>query len=119
VGQIISYDYRLDSLLRSLFFADQQLSSIMKASQWWWIFKDIFRSHCFIIFLIASTAETNLELLTLPRRIGAYAGFNTDIRNPVCVFLLAEYMNMFIVAIYCSNGLSGGWMPCIGKYWVF
>ncbi len=92
-----------------------QLSGIVESqANGWWIFKGhIPAVIAFIIFLIASTAETNRGPFDLAEAESELtAGFHTEYSGiKFAFFFLAEYMNMFIVASIAATVFLGGWMP--------
>jgi NADH-quinone oxidoreductase subunit H len=116
-AQIISYELSVGlSLLTIIVFAGtMQLSGIVESqADGWWIFKGhIPAVVAFIIFLIASTAETNRGPFDLAEAESELtAGFHTEYSGiRFAFFFLAEYMNMFIVASMAVTVFLGGWMP--------
>jgi NADH-quinone oxidoreductase subunit H len=116
-AQIISYELSVGlSLLTIVVFAGtMQLSGIIESqADGWWIFKGHFPAVvAFIIFLIASTAETNRGPFDLAEAESELtAGYHTEYSGiKFAFFFLAEYMNMFIVASIATTVFLGGWMP--------
>jgi NADH-quinone oxidoreductase subunit H len=116
-AQIISYELSVGlSLLTIVVFSGtMQLSGIVASqADGWWIFKGhIPAVIAFIVFLIASTAETNRGPFDLAEAESELtAGFHTEYSGiRFAFFFLAEYMNMFIVASIAATVFLGGWMP--------
>jgi NADH-quinone oxidoreductase subunit H len=116
-AQIISYELSVGlSLLTIVVFAGtMQLSGIIQSqADGWWIFKGhIPAVVAFIVFLIASTAETNRGPFDLAEAESELtAGYHTEYSGiKFAFFFLAEFMNMFIVASVASTVFLGGWMP--------
>jgi NADH-quinone oxidoreductase subunit H len=116
-AQIISYELSVGlSLLTIICFAGtMQLSEIVQSqADGWWIFKGhISAIIAFLIFLVASTAETNRGPFDLAEAESELtAGFHTEYSGiKFAFFFLAEYMNMFIVASLAATVFWGGWMP--------
>ena len=116
-AQIVSYELSVGlSLITVVILAgSMQLSEIVQAQATGWF---IFRGHipvfiAFIIFLIASTAETNRGPFDLAEAESELtAGYHTEYSGiKFAFFFLAEYMNMFIVASIAATVFLGGWMP--------
>jgi NADH-quinone oxidoreductase subunit H len=116
-AQIISYELSVGlSLVTIIVLAGtMQLSQIVYGQQDLWF---IFKGHipafiAFVIFLIASTAETNRGPFDLAEAESELtAGFHTEYSGiKFAFFFLAEYMNMFIVASIAATIFLGGWMP--------
>lgn len=116
-AQVISYELSVGlSLLTIVVFSGtMQLSGIVESqADGWWIFKGhIPAVIAFIVFLIASTAETNRGPFDLAEAESELtAGFHTEYSGiRFAFFFLAEYMNMFIVASIAVTVFLGGWMP--------
>jgi len=116
-AQIVSYELSVGlSLLTIIVLAGtMQFSQIVEAQAGGWF---IFRGHipafiAFVIFLIASTAETNRGPFDLAEAESELtAGFHTEYSGiKFAFFFLAEYMNMFLVASIAATVFLGGWMP--------
>jgi NADH-quinone oxidoreductase subunit H len=116
-AQVISYELSVGlSLLTIVVFSGtMQLSGIIESqADGWWIFKGhIPAAIAFVVFLIASTAETNRGPFDLAEAESELtAGFHTEYSGiKFAFFFLAEYMNMFIVAAIAATVFLGGWMP--------
>ncbi|NQV02849.1 MAG: NADH-quinone oxidoreductase subunit NuoH [Bacteroidia bacterium] len=116
-AQIISYELSIGlSLLAIIVLAGtMQFSQIVEMqSTGWFIFKGHIPAFiAFVIFLIASTAETNRGPFDLAEAESELtAGFHTEYSGiKFAFFFLAEYMNMFIVASIAATVFLGGWMP--------
>ncbi|MCX6230645.1 MAG: NADH-quinone oxidoreductase subunit NuoH [Bacteroidetes bacterium] len=116
-AQIVSYELSVGlSMVTIVVLAgSMQLSEIVEAQRNGWF---IFTGHvpafiAFIIFMIASTAETNRGPFDLAEAESELtAGFHTEYSGiKFAFFFLAEYMNMFIVASIATTLFWGGWMP--------
>jgi NADH-quinone oxidoreductase subunit H len=116
-AQIISYELSVGlSLLTIIVLAGtMQFSQIVEGQATGWF---IFKGHipafiAFVLFLIASTAETNRGPFDLAEAESELtAGFHTEYSGiKFAFFFLAEYMNMFIVASIAATVFLGGWMP--------
>ena len=116
-AQVISYELSVGLSLLSVvvFSGTMQLSEIVQsqANGWW-----IFRGHipvlfAFVIFIVASTAETNRGPFDLAEAESELtAGFHTEYSGiKFAFFFLAEYINMFIVAAMAVTVFFGGWQP--------
>lgn len=116
-AQIVSYELSVGlSLITIVILAgSMQLSEIVQAqSTGWFIFKGHISAFiAFVIFLIASTAETNRGPFDLAEAESELtAGYHTEYSGiKFAFFFLAEYMNMFIVASIAATVFLGGWMP--------
>lgn len=116
-AQIVSYELSVGmSLVTIVVLAGtMQLSEIVQAQQYGWF---IFRGHipaliAFVIYIVASTAETNRGPFDLAEAESELtAGFHTEYSGiRFAFFFLAEYINMFIVAAIATTVFFGGWMP--------
>jgi len=116
-AQVISYELSVGlSLLSVVIFAgSMQLSEIVQSqADGWWIFKGhIPALIAFVIFIVASTAETNRGPFDLAEAESELtAGYHTEYSGiKFAFFFLAEYINMFIVAAIATTVFFGGWMP--------
>lgn len=125
-AQIISYELSVAlSLLTIVVFAGSlQLSTVIQSQQdGWWIFKaHVPAGIAFIIFLIASTAETNRGPFDLAEAESELtAGFHTEYSGlKFAFFFLAEFASMFIVSAIGATVFLGGWMPLhLGNWHAF
>jgi NADH-quinone oxidoreductase subunit H len=123
-AQIISYELSVGmSLLTIVILAGtMQFSELVQGQEFGWF---LFKGHipafiAFIIFLIASTAETNRGPFDLAEAESELtAGFHTEYSGiKFAFFFLAEYMNMFLVASIGATIFLGGWMPFHVFGWV-
>ncbi len=116
-AQVISYELSVGlSLLTIVVLTGSLQLSVIVESQanGWWIFKGhIPAAIAFIIFLIASTAETNRGPFDLAEAESELtAGFHTEYSGmKFAFFFLAEFANMFIVSALGATVFLGGWMP--------
>ncbi len=116
-AQVVSYELSVGlSLITIVVLAgSMQLSQIVEAqSDGWFIFKGhIPAIIAFILYIIASTAETNRGPFDLAEAESELtAGFHTEYSGiKFAFFFLAEYINMFIVASIGATLFLGGWMP--------
>jgi NADH-quinone oxidoreductase subunit H len=116
-AQIVSYELSIGLSLMTIvvMIGSLQLSTIVQSqADGWWIFKGhIPAVIAFVIFLIASTAETNRGPFDLAEAESELtAGFHTEYSGiKFAFFFLAEYMNMFIAASIAATVFLGGWMP--------
>lgn len=116
-AQIISYELSVGlSLLTIIVLTGSlQLSTIVESqADGWWIFKGhLPAAIAFLIFMIASTAETNRGPFDLAEAESELtAGFHTEYSGmKFAFFFLAEFANMFIVSAIGATVFLGGWMP--------
>ena len=116
-AQIISYELSVGlSLLTIIVLTGSlQFSEIIESQrEGWWLFRGHIPAFiAFIIFLIASTAETNRGPFDLAEAESELtAGYHTEYSGmKFAFFFLAEFINMFIVAAIGATVFLGGWMP--------
>jgi NADH-quinone oxidoreductase subunit H len=116
-AQVISYELSVGLSLVSvvIFAGTMQLSEIVQsqANAWWIVKGHIPAIIAFVIFIVASTAETNRGPFDLAEAESELtAGFHTEYSGiKFAFFFLAEYINMFIVAAMATTVFFGGWMP--------
>lgn len=124
-AQIVSYELSVGLSLISIVIltGSLRMSDIVASqSNGWWIFKaHIPAVISFVIFLIASTAEINrapFDLAEAEQELTA--GFHTEYSGmKFAMFLLAEYINLFIVSAIAATLFLGGWMPFHIGDWKF
>ena len=116
-AQIVSYELSVGLALLTIIVlaGTMQFSEIVEQQRNGWF---IFKGHipafiAFVVFLIASTAETNRGPFDLAEAESELtAGFHTEYSGiKFAFFFLAEYMNMFLVASIAATVFLGGWMP--------
>lgn len=116
-AQIVSYELSvaLSILTIITLCGTLQLSGIIESQRaGWWLFRGHIPAFiAFIIFLIASTAETNRGPFDLAEAESELtAGFHTEYSGiKFSFFFLAEYANLFIVSAIAATIFLGGWMP--------
>ncbi len=125
-AQIISYELSAGMAILSIIVltGSLQISEIVQSqSDGWWIFKGhIPAIIAFVIFMIASTAETNRAPFDLAEAESELtAGFHTEYSGmKFALFFLSEYVNVFIVCAIGATLFLGGWMPFhIGNWYGF
>lgn len=116
-AQIVSYELSVGlSLIAIVVLAgSMQISEIVESqANGWWIFKGhIPVLIAFVIFIIASTAEINRAPFDLTEAEQELTGgFHTEYSGmKFAMFLLSEYINLFIVSAIAATIFLGGWMP--------
>lgn len=116
-AQIVSYELSVGLSLIAIVVlsGNVSLGEIIKSQQnGWWIFKGhIPAIIAFVIFIIASTAEINRAPFDLAEADQELTGgFNTEYSGmKFAMFLLAEYINLFVVSAIAATLFMGGWMP--------
>ena len=116
-AQIVSYELSvgLSLITMCILAGSMQFSTIvLNQTNGWYIFTGhIPAIIAFVIYLIASTAETNRGPFDLAEAESELtAGYHTEYSGiKFAFFFLAEYMNMFIVASIAATVFFGGWMP--------
>ncbi len=116
-AQIVSYELSIGLSLISIVVLTGSLSLsdiVLSQSNGWWIFKGhIPVIIAFVIFIIASTAEINrapFDLAEAEQEL--IAGFHTEYSGmKFAMFLLSEYINLFVVSAIAATLFLGGWMP--------
>jgi len=123
IAQNIAYEIPLLlSLLPVIFMANSfSLRDIVEAQKGLWFV--IYQPVAFLIFFIASVAETNRTPFDLPEAESELvAGFHTEYSGMrFSLFFLAEYTNMFIVSAIAVTFFLGGYQGPIlpGIIWFF
>ncbi|MCC7303758.1 MAG: NADH-quinone oxidoreductase subunit NuoH [Bacteroidia bacterium] len=116
-AQIVSYELSAGiSLVTIVAFSGTMSFSGIVASQAdaWWIFKGHLPVWiAFVIFIIAGTAELNRAPFDLAEAESELTGgFHTEYPGMrFAMFLLSEYLNMFVLAGIGATLFLGGWMP--------
>ncbi|MFI5149992.1 MAG: NADH-quinone oxidoreductase subunit NuoH [Bacteroidia bacterium] len=116
-AQIVSYELSIGLSLISIVIlsGSMQLSEIVQSqANGWWIFKGhIPVIISFVIFVVASTAEINRAPFDLTEAEQELTGgFHTEYAGmKFAMFLLSEYINLFVVSAIAATLFLGGWMP--------
>ncbi len=125
-AQIVSYELSVGLSLISIVILSGSLSLsdiVYSQSNGWWIFKGhIPVIIAFVIFVIASTAEINRAPFDMAEADQELTGgFNTEYAGmKFAMFLLSEYINLFVVSAMAATLFLGGWMPFhIGNFEAF
>jgi len=124
-AQLVSYEVALSFALLSGVMAAGTLSmkSIVLAQSQrgiWFIFENWgFMIVPFAVYIIAATAETNRAPFDLPEAESELVGgFHTEYSGfRWCLYFLAEYANIFVVASVAVALFWGGWLrpfPSVG-----
>jgi NADH-quinone oxidoreductase subunit H len=114
-AQMISYELALGlSLIGVILLAGTlDLTQIVEQQSGWYGLRAliIFQPLGFIIYMIAAIAETNRVPFDLPEaETELVAGFHTEYSAmKFALFFLAEYINMFTVAMLATTLFLGGW----------
>jgi len=114
-AQMISYELALGlSLIGAILLAGTlDLFQVVEQQSGWhglrWLI--IFQPLGFIIYMISAIAETNRVPFDLPEaETELVAGFHTEYSAmKFALFFLAEYINMFTVAMLATTLFLGGW----------
>ncbi|HOE15958.1 MAG TPA: NADH-quinone oxidoreductase subunit NuoH [Syntrophorhabdaceae bacterium] len=123
VAQNIAYEIPLLlSLLPIIFMANSfSLRDIAEAQRGVWFV--VYQPIAFLIFFVASVAETNRTPFDLPEAESELvAGFHTEYSGMrFSLFFLAEYTNMFIVSAIAVTFFLGGYQGPVlpGVVWFF
>lgn len=116
-AQIVSYELSVGLSLISIVVLSGSLSLgdiVNSQADGWWIFKGhIPVIIAFVIFVIASTAEINRAPFDLAEADQELTGgFHTEYAGmKFAMFLLSEYINLFVVSAIAATLFLGGWMP--------
>ncbi|MEK6748388.1 MAG: NADH-quinone oxidoreductase subunit NuoH [Pseudomonadota bacterium] len=123
-AQIVSYEIAMGFALVGVLMAAHSLnlSSIVDAQQggflnWFWL--PLF--PLFLVYFIAGVAETNRAPFDVAEgESEIVAGFHVEYSGMTFgIFMLAEYINMVLVAILTSILFLGGWLsPLDGIPWI-
>jgi len=122
-AQIVSYELSIGLSILSVIVltGSLRMSDIVNSqSNGWWIFKGHLPMWIsFVIFVIASTAEINrapFDLTEAEQELTA--GFHTEYSGmKFAMFLLSEYINLFVVSAIAATLFLGGWMPFHIGHW--
>ena len=114
-AQMISYELALGlSLIGAILLAGTlDLGAVVEQQSGWygmrWLI--IFQPLGFILYMISAIAETNRVPFDLPEaETELVAGFHTEYSAMTfALFFLAEYINMFTVAMLATTLFLGGW----------
>ncbi|HKP83102.1 MAG TPA: NADH-quinone oxidoreductase subunit NuoH [Pyrinomonadaceae bacterium] len=114
-AQMISYELALGlSLIGAILLAGTlDLAQVVEQQSGWhglrWLI--FFQPLGFIIYMISAIAETNRVPFDLPEaETELVAGFHTEYSAmKFALFFLAEYINMFTVAMLATTMFLGGW----------
>ena len=115
-AQLISYEVSQGLSLVGVLITAQTLSltGIVHAQEGMWFFIPQFAG--FLVFLVASFAETNrapFDLIEADTEI--VAGYFTEYGGtPFVAYLFSEYMNMFVVSGIAVTVFFGGWLLPFG-----
>jgi NADH-quinone oxidoreductase subunit H len=115
-AQLISYEVALGLSLVGVIFTAGSLSlvDIVHAQNGMWYFIPQFVG--FLVFMVAAFAETNRTPFDLPEADAELvAGYSTEYGGArFASFLLAEYMNIFVISAIAVTVFFGGWMLPFG-----
>jgi len=115
-AQLISYEVSQGLALVGVVITAQTLSltQIVHAQEGMWYFIPQFAG--FLIFMVASFAETNRSPFDLSEaETELVAGYFTEYGGtPFVAYLFAEYMNMFVVSGIVVTMFFGGWLLPFG-----
>lgn len=122
-AQIVSYELSIGLSLISIVILTGSLKMsdiVMSQADGWWIFKGhIPVIISFVIFIVASTAEINRAPFDLTEAESELTGgFHTEYSGmKFAMFLLSEYINLFVVSAIAATIFLGGWMPLHFGHW--
>jgi NADH-quinone oxidoreductase subunit H len=116
-AMVVSYELSVTLAIMTMVILTGTLSMseiVNSQADGWWIIKGhIPALIAFIIYLIASTAETNRGPFDLAEAESELtAGFHTEYGGiKFAFFFLSEFVNMLIVSSIATVIFFGGWMP--------
>jgi NADH-quinone oxidoreductase subunit H len=116
-AQIVSYELSIGLSLITIVILTGSLRMsdiVMSQANGWWIIKGhIPAIIAFVIFIVASTAEINRAPFDLAEAESELTGgFHTEYSGmKFAMFLLSEYINLFVVSAIAATIFLGGWMP--------
>ncbi len=122
-AQIVSYELSVGLSLITIVILSGSLKMsdiVMSQEDGWWIFKGhIPVIISFVIFIVASTAEINRAPFDLTEAESELTGgFHTEYSGmKFAMFLLSEYINLFVVSAIAATIFLGGWMPLHFGHW--
>jgi len=122
-AQIVSYELSIGLSIISIVILTGSLKMsdiVMSQENGWWLFKGhIPVIISFVIFILASTAEINrapFDMAEAEQELTA--GFHTEYSGmKFAMFLLSEYINLFVVSAMAATLFLGGWMPFHIGHW--
>jgi NADH-quinone oxidoreductase subunit H len=124
-AQIVSYEIPIAvSLLAVVMVAGtfdlQAINQLQAGPFWnWYIFQTFpFLAIAFLIYFVASLAETNRTPFDIPEAESELvAGYHTEYGGmKFALFFLSEYANMFAVAAIATTLFLGGWNSPFGDF---
>ena len=124
-AQIVAYEIAMGFALVGVLMAAQSLNlvEIVKGQEGGihhWYFLPLF--PLFIVYLIASVAETNRAPFDVVEGESEIVGFHVEYSGMVfAIFFLAEYANMILVSALSALMFLGGWNPlfdCAPFTWI-
>jgi NADH-quinone oxidoreductase subunit H len=116
-AMVVSYELSVTLAIMTMVIMTESLSLseiIASQSDGWWIIKGhIPALIAFLLYLTASTAETNRGPFDLAEAESELtAGFHTEYGGiKFAFFFLSEFVNMLVVASIATILFFGGWMP--------
>lgn len=114
-AQMISYEVSMGFILVTVIILSGSLNlyDIVMAQKNMWFCIPLF--PLFIVFFIATLAETNRTPFDLPEaEAELVAGFHVEYSAlPFALFFLGEYANMILMSALASILFLGGWLPVL------